>query len=176
MSGWEADAADFLARSRAGAHMVRAAVLVAVLFASSAAHAQGLGFVGGGTVDPEQLYVGTFFETPAIGRSVHVRPGVDGSWGGGLRIASINVDIINRSDLGSGWQFYTGGGPIILITRVDDPSSVTDPRAVDDVTGGLAGVIGFAHPSGFMVEFRFGRARNAPSLKFGAGFRIGGSP
>src|SRR5687767_9396150 len=79
-----------------------------LLLASSPARAQGVGFVGGGTVDPEQFYAGTFFETPAIAQNIHLRPGVDGGWGNGLRIASINIDIIHRIDAASGWRFYTG--------------------------------------------------------------------
>jgi len=146
-----------------------------ILLASFAADAQGVGFVGGGSVDPEQFYVGTFFETPAIARSVHVRPGVDGGWGGDLRIASINIDVIHRTDVGSGWQFYTGGGPLILITKVD-PGALNPPLIRDEVTGGLAAVLGFAHPGGFLFEFKYGRARNGPSLKFGAGIKIGPKP
>jgi hypothetical protein len=154
--------------------VLRSAVLLVVLYAPSVVHAQGVGFVGGGTVDPEMFYVGTFFEAPPIGQRVHLRPGVDGLWGSDLKIASINIDVVYRVDTGSGWQFYTGGGPAILIIRVDEGSvvEVRDHRVEDDVTGGLVGVLGFAHTNGFMAEFKFGRARGGPSLRFGAGFKF----
>jgi hypothetical protein len=156
--------------------MFRLAIALAALLLPGTVCAQGVGFVGGGTIDPEQFYVGTFFETPRIAQNVRVRPGVDGAWGEGLRVASINLDVIFRTDVPSGWQFYTGGGPTILITRVTDPSQVTDRRFEDDLTGGLGALLGFAHTSGFLAEFKFGRARNDSSLKLGAGFKFGGGP
>lgn len=156
---------------------MRVTIFAAVVFLwSSTTHAQSVGFLGGGLVDPEQFYVGTFFETAPIAERVRVRPGVDGSWGSDLKIASINIDIIYRTIVGSDWRFYTGGGPTILIIRPEEPGRPGDPLAEDDVTGGLTGLIGFAHSSGFFTEFKFGRGGNrGPSLKFGAGIRFGGN-
>ena len=149
------------------------ALFVVALLHAPAVRAQGVGFIGGGTIDPEQWYVGTFFETPQLAQNVRLRPGVDGSWGGGLRIASINIDVIYRTDVPSGWQLYTGLGPNILLIRPDDAPGVP---ADTDVSGGIGGVFGFAHSSGFLTEFRVGRSRNGPNLKLGAGFKIGGRP
>jgi hypothetical protein len=157
--------------------MRRIAICLALvlLCAAPLANAQGVGFVGGGSIDPEQFYAGTFFETPVIAQGVRIRPGVEGSWGEGLRMASINIDIIRRSDITSGWQFYTGGGPVILITRVSDSARIPDPEREEDVTGGLAALVGFMHQSGFLTEFKFGHTGNGTVLKFGAGFRVGGN-
>lgn len=152
------------------AFLVRALALLVVLFSPSLAFAQGVGFVAGGTIDPEQFYAGTFFETPPIGGNIHIRPGIDGSWGEGIRIAAINVDLIGRGQIGSGWQFYTGGGPTISIVRLsDDVLSVTG----SEVTGGFTALFGFTHPNGFLIEVRYGSAAGGPSLKFGAGVQVG---
>jgi hypothetical protein len=135
--------------------------------------AQGVGFVGGGTIDPEGFFVGTFFETRPIAGAVRLRPGVDGTWGDDLRVASINIDIIHRTDVTTGWQFYTGGGPNILITRADEPTVLAEE---DELTGGFGALIGFGHASGFFTEFKYGYARHGSVLKFGAGVKIGGRP
>jgi hypothetical protein len=151
--------------------------LVAILFTSSTAGAQGVGFWGGGTVDPEQFFVGSFFETPALAETIHVRPGVDGAFGGGQKTASINIDIIYKTDTAGGWQFYTGGGPSIQIVNFDDPLENTDdPGEERDISGGIVGLLGFVHESGFFAEFKFGGTGSGPNLKFGAGFRFGGTP
>jgi len=155
--------------------MVRALTLLVVLLSASIASAQGVGFVAGGTIDPEQFYAGTFFETPAIGGSIHIRPGIDGSWGQGVSIAAINLDIITRAQVGSGWQFYTGGGPTVSILRVSHDSF---PEGVSDneVTGGFTALFGFIHPKGILLEVRYGSAASGPTLKFGAGVQVGRRP
>ena len=167
--------------------MTRALAFLAGLIAlltASVASAQGVGFVAGGAIDPEQFYAGTFFESPSnssaafepsipsIGGTIHVRPGIDGSWGQGLSIAAINVDIITRAQIGSGWQFYTGGGPTVSIVRFSDdfiPQGVSDT----EVTGGFTALFGFINPKGFLIEIRYGSADGGPTLKFGAGVQVG---
>jgi hypothetical protein len=160
-----------------GVHLVflaRALALLVLLFSASIASAQGVGFVGGGTIDPEGVYAGTFFESPAIGGTIHIRPGVDGSWGQGVRIAAINVDIVHRGQIGPTWQFYTGGGPTVSILRLSDES--VGGGTGNDVTGGFTAMFGFTHSNGFLVEVRYGSAAGGPSLKFGAGFQVGKQP
>jgi hypothetical protein len=152
------------------------AALLAVVFAPSVARAQSLGFVGGGTVDPEQVYAGVFFETPPIAQQIRLRPGFDASRGDGLKIASINLDILYRTVVGSQWEFYTGGGPTIARAWIDDSSQYPKNPNFDDVSGGLEGLIGFAHKSGLLFEFKFGHTNLAPNLKFGVGFKFGGGP
>ena len=155
--------------------MTRAVAFLLVLFAASIASAQGVGFVAGGTIDPEQFYAGTFFETPEIGGNIHIRPGIDGSWGQGLSIAAINVDIVHRAQIGSGWQFYTGGGPTVSILRLSD-DDIPGGVSGNEVTGGFTAMFGFINPKGFLVEIRYGSAAGGPSLKFGAGFQVGKRP
>ena len=124
-----------------------------------------IGFQGGASIDPEQGFVGVFWQSPAIGNRLHIRPGIDGGFGNGLRVATINLDFIARFALGtSGWDLIQGGGPVIALTRVDGFDGT-------DTSAGGSYLIGFAHDSGFFGEFRIGGG-NTPSLKMGAGYAI----
>jgi hypothetical protein len=148
-------------------------VLIAVAGLSTNAAAQisiqqpqsQVGFQGGASIDPEQAFVGVFWQSPAIGNRLHLRPGIDGGFGGDLRVATINIDFIARFSLGSsGWDLIQGGGPVIAITKVDGFEGT-------DTSAGGSYLIGFAHDSGFFGEFRIGGG-NTPSLKMGAGYAI----
>jgi hypothetical protein len=124
-----------------------------------------VGFQGGASIDPEQAFVGVFWQSPAIGNRLHFRPGIDGGFGNDLRVATINLDFIVRFSLGnSGWDLIQGGGPVIAITKIDGFEGT-------DTSAGGSYVIGFAHDSGFFGEFRIGGG-NTPNLKMGAGFAI----
>ena len=124
-----------------------------------------VGFVGGASIDPEQVYVGVFWQTPPIANRFHFRPGIDGGFGNDLRVATINLDFIAKFPLGtSGWELIQGGGPVIAITKYDGLSGT-------DTSGGGSYIFGFAHRSGFFGEFRIGGG-NVPNLKMGAGYGI----
>jgi len=137
--------------------------LCMLLFLASQAGAQGVGLQAGGSIDPEQVFVGSHFESKPIVDRLHVRPAIDGGFGSGLALATINADLIYKTPLGqSPWTFYQGGGPVIGIVRVNNQK---------DVTGGLGGVLGLMHASGFFVEFR-GGGGGGPNLKFGVGYTV----
>ena len=128
-----------------------------------------IGFVGGASIDPEQGFVGVFWRSPEIGGRFHLRPGIDGGFGSNLRLATINIDFIARFPLGSsGWDLVQGGGPAIVIAKFDALGG-------SDTELGAGGtyIIGFAHDSGFLTEFRIGGGGNVPSLKMSAGFALG---
>src|SRR5262245_33175773 len=55
-----------------------------------------VGFVGGASIDPEQGFVGVFWESRQIGRRFSLRPGIDGGFGSGLRVATFNIDFMAR--------------------------------------------------------------------------------
>lgn len=134
-----------------------------LLFQASRANAQGIGFQAGGSIDPEQVFVGSHFESKPIVDRLHVRPAIDGGFGSGLTLATIYGDLMYKTPLGqSPWSFYQGGGPVIGIVRVNNQK---------DVTGGLGGVLGLMHASGFFVEFRGGGGAG-PNLKFGVGYTV----
>ncbi len=103
-----------------------------------------------------------------------MRPGVDGGFGQRRKTTSINIDFLYKSDESSGWRFVTGGGPAIHITRFDDPADGPGGADDSDVSGGLVGLLGVEHTSGFFTEFKFGGTGNGPNLRFGAGLRIRG--
>jgi len=124
-----------------------------------------VGFQGGVSIDPEQGFVGVFWQSPAIGNRLHLRPGIDGGFGNGLRVATINIDFIARFSLGStGWDLIQGGGPVIALTKIDGFEGT-------ETSAGGSYIIGFAHDSGFFGEFRIAGG-NTPSLKMGAGYAI----
>lgn len=124
-----------------------------------------VGFQGGVSIDPEQVFAGVFWESPQIGGRFSLRPGIDGGFGNDLRLATINIDFIARFPIGnSGWNFVQGGGPTIVITRIPDFD-------VTDTSAGGSYIIGFSHDGGFFGEFRIGGG-NVPSLKMGAGYAI----
>ncbi len=148
--------------------------LAAVFALSSTAHAQPvslqspqsvIGFQGGASIDPEQAFVGVFWQTPEIGNRFHLRAGIDGGFGSDLRVATINIDFIAKFPLGSsGWTLIQGGGPVIAITKIDGFDGT-------DTSAGGSYIFGFAHNSGFFGEFRIGGG-NTPSLKMGAGYSV----
>ena len=125
--------------------------------------AQAIGFQGGATVNPEQVYVGTHLEAPLGSDDFLIRPGIDGGFGDDLMLATIAVEFLYRFELsGTAWAIYQGTGPAVAIVRVDDEN---------DVTGGLSYVIGFAHENGFFTEFKGGGSGLA-DIKFGVGFTL----
>jgi hypothetical protein len=150
--------------------------LFAALILSSPAAAQtrptisqssrsAIGFQGGASIDPEQGFVGVFWDSPPLGGRFSIRPGIDGGFGSDLRVATINIDFMARFPIGtSGWSFVQGGGPVIAITRIPDLD-------VSETSAGGSYIIGFAHDSGFFSEFRIGGG-NTPSLKIGAGYQM----
>jgi hypothetical protein len=128
-----------------------------------------IGFTGGVSIDPEQGFVGVFWRSPEIGSRFHLRPGLDGGFGNDVRIGTINIDFIARFRLGgSGWDLVQGGGPTIAIVKFSS-SAGND----SELTAGGSYIIGFAHDSGFLTEFRIGGGGNVPSLKIGAGYALG---
>jgi hypothetical protein len=140
------------------------ALAAAVLFlVTSPAEAQGIGFQGGGTVDPEQVFVGTHFETPELFQNLRFRPSIDGGFGGDFTLAALNIEFLYYIDMGrSGWALYQGGGPAVVFLRRNDDVST---HAGSFVT------FGFAHESGFFTDFKLGGG-TAPTLKFAVGYTV----
>jgi hypothetical protein len=124
-----------------------------------------VGFQGGASIDPEQGFVGVFWESPQIAGRFSLRPGIDGGFGNDLRVGTINFDFLARFPVGnSGWSFVQGGGPVIMIVKVP----LLD---ASDTSAGVSYIIGFSHDSGFFSEFRIGSG-STPGLKIGAGYSI----
>jgi hypothetical protein len=159
--------------ARAGGIAI-AIVLTLLVFGAAPASAQTvtlqssrwqIGFTGGASIDPEQGFIGVFWRSPEIGRRFHLRPGIEGGFGNDLRLATINIDFIARFPLGtSGWDFVQGGGPSIVIAKFD-----AFGESETDLGAGGSYIIGFAHDSGFLSEFRIGGGGNVPSLKIAGG-------
>ncbi len=139
--------------------------LLGVALPSKAEAQPAIGFYGGGTVDPEQVFGGVFFQSGDIFGGLRVRPSVDGGTGDGLRIAAINLDLVYGFPLGaSGWTLIQGGGPSIVITRFAD----FDEK---DTSVGGHYFFGFGHDSGFFTEVRLGSGA-AQTLSVAVGWAI----
>jgi hypothetical protein len=138
-------------------------VLAVLLLTNARAEAQGIGFQGGVTVDPEQVFVGTHFETKELFRNFRFRPGIDGGFGGDYSLATVNIEFLYHIGVGqSGWSLYQGGGPAVVLVRRSEDTSV---HAGSFIT------FGFAHEGGFFTDFKLGHG-NSPMLKFTAGYTI----
>ncbi len=73
--------------------------------AASASAQSSINFTGGGSIDPEQVYAGVSWSSPDLGGRFKIRPGIDGGFGDGLRLANINIDLIVKFPLGTtGWS------------------------------------------------------------------------
>lgn len=145
-------------------------VTIAALLGLSAegARAQDVGFSGGAALDPSQSYAGVELESPPLADRIHLRPGIDGSFGSGLQLAIIDVSFLYEAPFSprSPWSVYEGTGPVVVISRANGEVAAH---------GGLGGVFGIAHRSGFFFEFKVASA-GAPSLRLGIGYMIRSHP
>ena len=135
----------------------------AVLFLISApADAQGIGFQGGVSVDPEQAFVGTHVETGELFQNVRFRPGIDGGFGGDFSLAALNIEFLYHFEIGRSWSLYQGGGPAVVFIRQNDRTSTH---------AGTFITFGFAHENGFFTDFKLGNG-SVPTLKFQVGYTV----
>jgi hypothetical protein len=156
--------AQFVLSSRR--FLVLVSMFVVILGWCGTARAQGIGFQGGGSLDPGQVFVGTHFETGEIAPGFRFRPGIDGGFGGSYSLASINIEFTYNIPLRSGWALYQGGGPAIVMLR--QTIGDTHTRATHAAT---FLTFGFAHENGFFTEIKIGSG-SLPTLKFGVGYTV----
>jgi hypothetical protein len=129
-----------------------------------------ISFNGGWSIDPEQVYAGVSWTSPSIGRSFHLRPGIDGGFGEGLRLGTINIDLLAKFPLGnSGWTLLQGGGPTIVLVKFTGEEFENIPR---ELHAGGSYLFGFEHDKGFFTEFRIGGGDYVPGLKLGVGWSV----
>jgi hypothetical protein len=158
--------------TRSGQRFVLVTVFFAGLLAFGATRASAqssINFTGGGSIDPEQIYAGVSWSSPDLGGRFQVRPGIDGGFGDGLRLANINIDLIVKFPLGtSGWTLIQGGGPVITIAKFtgDFEDQPTELHA------GGSYLFGFQHDNGFFTDFRVGGGGFVPQLKIGVGWSV----
>lgn len=155
-----------------GQRLVLAAALAACfsVFTPAVTRAQSsIGFSGGASIDPTQVYAGVSWQSPNIGGRFHLRPGIDGGFGDDLRLGTVNIDLITTFPLGqSGWSLIQGGGPTISIVHYTGIYEGA-PR---EVHAGGSYLFGFQHDNGFFTEFRVGGGSYVPQLKMGVGWAI----
>ena len=158
--------------SFSGRCRVLAAVFSAALIVSAATTADAqssIGFSGGASIDPTQVYAGVAWESPDIGGRFRLRPGIDGGFGDGIRLGTINLDLIVKFPLGtSAWSLIQGGGPTITVSKLTGPFEDL-PR---ELHAGGSYLFGFQHTNGFFTEFRVGGGSFVPQLKLGLGWAV----
>ena len=147
---------------------VFSASFLAIAVAPAAAQSS-ISFNGGASIDPEQAYAGVAWESPDIGGRFHLRPGIDGGFGDGLRLGTINIDLIIKFPLGtSAWSLIQGGGPTIVVAKFTGEFEDA-PR---ELHAGGSYLFGFQHTNGFFTEFRVGGGSFVPQLKLGVGWAV----
>ena len=141
-----------------------------VAFSPAVAPAQSsIGFSGGASIDPKQVYAGVAWESPDIGGRFRLRPGIDGGFGDGLRLGTINLDLIVKFPLGqTGWSLIQGGGPTITISKFTGEFEA----ASREIHAGGSYLFGFQNDNGFFAEFRVGGGNYVPQLKIGVGWAV----
>ena len=158
--------------TRSGQRTALIALVFADLMTFSAANASAqssISFNGGASIDPEQAYAGVAWESRDIGGRFRIRPGIDGGFGDGLRLATINLDLIVKFPLGtSAWTLIQGGGPTISIAKYTGQFEDL-PR---ELHAGGSYLFGFQHDNGFFTEFRVGGGGFVPQLKLGVGWAV----
>jgi hypothetical protein len=158
--------------SRRGQRIAIAAVLAACfigLWAPQASAQSLISFSGGASIDPKQVYAGVAWESPDIGGRFRIRPGIDGGFGDGIRLGTINLDLVVKFPLGtSGWTLVQGGGPVITVSKLTGDFE----DAPKELHAGGSYLFGFAHDNGFFTEFRVGGGNFVPQLKLGVGWAI----
>jgi hypothetical protein len=136
--------------------------------AAQSSNKSSINFNGGASIDPTQVYAGVSWESPDIGGRFRLRPGIDGGFGDGLRLGTINIDLITKFQLGtSGWSLIQGGGPIVSISK-----ATAFEDAPRELHAGGSYLFGFQNDNGFFAEFRVGGGGFVPQLKIGAGWGI----
>jgi hypothetical protein len=139
------------------------------LAARPASAQSSISFSGGASIDPTQVYGGVAWESPNIAGRFHLRPGIDGGFGDGLRLATINLDITARFQLGTtGWSLVQGGGPVITVSKFTGPLE----ELPQELHAGFSYLFGFQHDNGFFTEFRLGGGNFVPQLKIGVGWSV----
>jgi len=142
----------------------------ACLGAGAASAQSSIDFSGGGSIDPEQVYAGVAWRSPDIGGRFHLRPGIDGGFGDGIRLGTINIDLLVKFPLGTtGWSLIQGGGPVIVVAKYTGEFEDL-PR---ELHAGGSYLFGFQHDKGFFTEFRIaGGGSFVPQLKIGVGWSV----
>jgi hypothetical protein len=139
------------------------------LTARAASAQSSISFSGGASIDPTQVYAGVAWESPDIGGRFRLRPGIDGGFGDGLRLGTINIDLVVGFPLGtSGWTLIQGGGPTITVLKYTGEFEDA-PR---ELHAGGSYLFGFRHDNGFFTEFRVGGGSFVPQLKIGVGWAV----
>lgn len=158
-----------MVRRVGAATYVTAVVLWLVSVVPSSAQG-GVGFHGGGTIDPDQGFFGMHYISNPLSGNLRLQPGADLGFGNDVILSVIHVDFAQWITLNQRWQLYFGGGPAINIYRFDTAGARGGSGdSTTDIQGGFDTIVGFAHESGTTFEMRIG-SNGSPNIRFGIGY------
>ena len=142
--------------------VITVASVAVLLLINGRADAQGIGFQGGVTVDPEQAFVGTHFETGELFQNFRFRPGIDGGFGSDFSLATLNIEFLYHIQIGRSWSVYQGGGPAVVFVRQNDRHEHARRLVLH---------VRLRARKRFLHRLQ-DRLWHAPKLKFGVGFTV----
>ena len=159
--------------TRSGQRSAFIAVFFAVLMvfgATNASAQSSINFNGGASIDPKQVYAGVSWESPDIGGRFRIRPGIDGGFGDGLRLGTINIDLIVKFPLGtSAWTLIQGGGPTISVAKFTGAIRGWSRASFTPVAATCSA---FNTTTASSPSFRVGGGGFVPQLKLGVGWAV----
>jgi hypothetical protein len=140
------------------------AAIVVLMVSAPGVSAQGLGARAGGTVNPDQFYVGGQYEFGPFAENIWFQPSGDFGFGDNAKLIAGNFDVVLRHAFSaqSEWTAFAGGGPSINHYRV---------AGVNNTEMGMNIVGGVIHDSGIFAEIRAG-FMDSPDARFGIGYRF----
>jgi hypothetical protein len=120
------------------------------------------GVRGGGSVDPDQVYIGGHIETEPLVERLVFRPNVEIGFGDDVTLVAFNFEFLWKfPEFRAPWQFYAGGGPAINLYQFEGPG--------DETEAGFNFVGGFEHRGGLFFEFKVG-VPESPDFKVAVGY------
>ena len=131
-----------------------------LVVAASPAAAQAPGVRAGCSVDPDQFFVGSHYETGPLVERLHLKPNVEFGFGDDITTTALNFEFVYKIPVSGPWNLYAGAGPAVNFYSFNDDTFTE---------GGVNFLIGAEATQGLSFELKLG-AGDSPDLKFGVGY------
>lgn len=133
----------------------------ALLLMADTASAQSVGIRGGVSMNPDQVYFGGHYESPALIDRLHFKPNVEIGVGDDTTLVAGNFEFVYKFGEYGDWRFYGGGGPSINFYSFDNIDGTTE--------GGVNFLVGAESRNGLFFEAKLG-AMDSPDFKIAVGW------